>query len=85
MERWFSIWGTQNLVYSKTSWINQNETQEPLEPTSGSDPHTHEDSSPNWGAGMPETSSVFSLTGQNHINKLSNFMELSTTREATRC
>jgi hypothetical protein len=41
---------------------------EPLEPWTSSDPRTHEDSSPGWGAGMPETSSVISLTGQNHIN-----------------
>jgi hypothetical protein len=39
-----------------------------LEPSTSSDPRTHEDSSPNWGAGMPETSSVISLTGQNRIN-----------------
>jgi hypothetical protein len=32
--------------------------------------HTHKDSSPTWGAGMPETSSVISLTGLNHINNL---------------
>jgi hypothetical protein len=37
-----------------------------------SGPRTHEDSSPNWGAGMPETSSIISLTGQNHINNLLN-------------
>jgi hypothetical protein len=48
--------------------INQNETQEPLEPWTSSDLNTQEDSSPNWGAGMPETSSIISLTGQNHIN-----------------
>jgi hypothetical protein len=41
---------------------------EPLEPRTASGPRTHEDSSPNWGAGMPETSSVISLAGQNHIN-----------------
>jgi hypothetical protein len=28
----------------------------------------NEDSSPNWGAGMPETGSVILLTGQNHIS-----------------
>jgi hypothetical protein len=46
----------------------QTETQEPPEPWTSSDPRTHEDSSPNWGAGMPETSSAISLRGQNHIN-----------------
>jgi hypothetical protein len=54
--------------YVKTSYINQNDTQEPLEPWTSSDPHTHEDSSPIWGAGIPETGSVISLTRQNHIN-----------------
>jgi hypothetical protein len=57
-----------NLGYAKISYIIQNETLEPLEPWTSSDPHTHEYSSPNWGAGMPETSSIISLTGQNHIN-----------------
>jgi hypothetical protein len=33
--------------YAKTFSINQNETQEPLEPWTSPDPHTHEDSSPN--------------------------------------
>jgi hypothetical protein len=37
-------------------------------PGTGSDPCTHEDSSPNSGAGMPETGSVIALTFQNHIN-----------------
>jgi hypothetical protein len=36
------------------------------------DPHIHEDSSPNWGAGIPETGSVISLTAQNHINSWYN-------------
>jgi hypothetical protein len=57
-----------SMGYAKASHINQNETQEPLEPWTSSDPRTHENSSPNWGAGMPETSSVISLTDQNHIN-----------------
>jgi hypothetical protein len=57
-----------SLGYAKTSYINQNEAQEPVEPWTSSDPHTHEDSSPNWRAGMPETSSVISLTGQDRIN-----------------
>jgi hypothetical protein len=59
-----------NLGYAKASYIDRNETQEPPEPWTSSGPRTHEDSSPNWGAGMPETSSVISLTGQNHINTL---------------
>jgi hypothetical protein len=41
---------------------------EPLEPWTNSDPHTHEDMSPNRGDGMPETSPIISLTVQNHIN-----------------
>jgi hypothetical protein len=57
-----------NLGYVKTRYINQNETQEPLEPWTSSDPRTHEDSSPKWGAGKPETCPGISLTGQNHIN-----------------
>jgi hypothetical protein len=52
----------------ETSYINQNETQEPLEPWTSSDPRTHEDSSLNWGAGMPGTNSIISLTAQKHIN-----------------
>jgi hypothetical protein len=36
-----------SLGYAKTSCINQNETQELLEPCSSSDPHTYEDSSLN--------------------------------------
>jgi hypothetical protein len=54
--------------YARTSYINQNETQEPLETWTSSDPRTHEDSSRNWGTGMPETSSDISLTGQDYIN-----------------
>jgi hypothetical protein len=46
-----------NLGYAygtrKTSYINQNETQEPLEPWTSSDPRTREDQSPNCGAGKP--------------------------------
>jgi hypothetical protein len=53
---------------SETFYINHNETQEPLEPWTSSDALTHEDSSPNWGAGMAETSSNISLTDQNHTN-----------------
>jgi hypothetical protein len=41
--------------YTKTSYINQNETQGPLELWTSSDTRTHEDSFLNWGAGMPET------------------------------
>jgi hypothetical protein len=59
-----------NLRYVKTSYMNQTITQEPLEPATSSDPHTHEDSSPNWGAAMPETSRIILVTGQNHINNL---------------
>jgi hypothetical protein len=57
-----------NMGYSKTSYTNQHETQEPVEPWTISDPRTYEYSSPNWGVGIPDTRSVFSLTGQNHIN-----------------
>jgi hypothetical protein len=52
----------------ETYYINRNETQEPPEPWTSSDPSTHKDSSRNWRAGMPETSSIISLTGQNGIN-----------------
>jgi hypothetical protein len=50
-----SIFGIRRYLrwYEKTSYINQNEIQEPLEPWSSSDPRNHEGSSPNWGAGMP--------------------------------
>jgi hypothetical protein len=69
LEEWTSTWGTSTPAgYAKTSYINVNKTQEPSEPWISSDSRTHEDSSPNWGAGMPETSSIISLTGQNHIN-----------------
>jgi hypothetical protein len=57
-----------NLGYAKTSYMNQNETQEQLKNSTSSDLRTLEDSSPIWGADMPETSSIISLTGQNHIN-----------------
>jgi hypothetical protein len=39
-----------------------------LEPWTSSGPCTHEDWSPNWVVGMPETSSIISLIDQNHIN-----------------
>jgi hypothetical protein len=48
--------------------LNQNETPEPRELWTFSDPRTHEDSSPNWGAGMPETGSVISLIINNWYN-----------------
>jgi hypothetical protein len=57
-----------NLGYKNTSYIIQNETQEPLEPWTSSDPRTHQDLSPNWDAGMPETSSIISLAGHKHIS-----------------
>jgi hypothetical protein len=63
LEQWFQPGVCEDILH-----INEKETQEPLEPWTSSDPRTHEDSSPNWGAGMPETSSDISLTGQNHIN-----------------
>jgi hypothetical protein len=56
-------------MYAKTSYINQNETKELLEPWSSSDPRSHKDL---WGASMPETSSIISLTGQTHINNWLN-------------
>jgi hypothetical protein len=56
LEQWSSTWGTWKHL------------TEPLEPWTNSDPRTHEDSFQNWGAGMPETSSFISLTGQNRIN-----------------
>jgi hypothetical protein len=51
--------------YAKTLYINQNEIQEPW---TSSNPCTHEDSSPNWDVGMPETRSNISLTSQTHVN-----------------
>jgi hypothetical protein len=76
LEQWSSAWVTRNPEgtgrhlrgYTKPSYINQIETQESLEPLTSCDPRTHEDSSPNCGAGMPDTSSIISFTGQNHIN-----------------
>jgi hypothetical protein len=65
--QWSSTWGTRahgvrdNILY-------QNETHDPLEPWTSSDPRTDEDSSPNLGAGILETSSFISLSSQNHIN-----------------
>jgi hypothetical protein len=56
LEQWSSTWGTQRHL------------TEPVEPWTISDPSAHKDSSPNWGAGLPQTSSIISLTGQNHIN-----------------
>jgi hypothetical protein len=52
----FHLGRANSKEYSKTSYINQNETQEPLEPWTSSDPLTHKDSS--------------SLTGQNHSSNL---------------
>jgi hypothetical protein len=53
------------LRHMKTSYISQNELPEP-------DPHIHKYLSPNCDAGLPETSSIISLTGQNHINNCHN-------------
>jgi hypothetical protein len=61
-----------NLGYAKTSSINQNDAQELLELWTSSDLRTHEDSSPKWGAEIPETSSIISLTYQNQINNWYN-------------
>jgi hypothetical protein len=66
LEQWSSAWGMWNI------YINQNETQDLLDPGTSSDPYTNEDSSLNWGAGLSETSSFISLTGQNHINNWYN-------------
>jgi hypothetical protein len=57
-----------NLGHLKISNVNRNETQEHLKPWASSVPCTHEDSSPNWGAGMPGTNLIISWRGQNHIN-----------------
>jgi hypothetical protein len=75
---WSSTWGTRTAAgklrhftgYAQTFYINQNKTQEPLEPWTSSNARTHEDSSPNWGAGMPETSSIILLKGHNQFNHL---------------
>jgi hypothetical protein len=59
-------------------WLVSSGTQNRTEPSQtlrnlctwySSEPNTHEDSSLKWGAGMPETSSVISLTDQNQLNK----------------
>jgi hypothetical protein len=73
---WSSTWGTRThggmrrylRDLAKASYVNQNETQELLEPWTSFDFQFHEDSSPNSGVGTPDTSSLTSLTGQNHIN-----------------
>jgi hypothetical protein len=62
-----STWDTRRNLRGIRK-LNQNETQELLELRASSDPRTHEGSAPKWGAGMTETGSVISLTGQNHIN-----------------
>jgi hypothetical protein len=61
----FNLGHAYSRGYAKTFYIKQNETQKPLEPWTSSDPRAIKDS---WGAVMPETNSVISLTGQNHIN-----------------
>jgi hypothetical protein len=53
-----------SMGYTKTSYIKQNKSSYGTSP----DPRIHKDSSPNWSAGMPETSSVISLTGRKHIS-----------------
>jgi hypothetical protein len=47
-----------------------NETCELLELWTSSNPGAQEHLSPDWGAGMPQTSSVISLIGQNYIQIL---------------
>jgi hypothetical protein len=70
MWRLFAIYVHCNLIQVavvlnlRLPYINQNETQEPFDPWTSSDPRTHEESSPNWGVGMPETSSIISLTAR---------------------
>jgi hypothetical protein len=67
---YYTVYGTSGLQHGvggniltsiKTKHRNR------LNLWTSSDPRTHEDSSPNWGAGMPETSSIISLTSQNHV------------------
>jgi hypothetical protein len=53
------------MTYAKTSYINQGETLEPLQPSTSTDPRAHENSSPNLGAVVSEISSIISLTSQN--------------------
>jgi hypothetical protein len=70
-------WSSRHLRrYVKTSYINQNEPQEPLELWTSSDHRTHEDSSQNWGTGMRETSLITSLTGQRITDKIINHIIL---------
>jgi hypothetical protein len=72
LKQWSSAWDTRghHRWYKNTfyEYFSQTETQKPFETWTSSDPRTHEDSSPNWGASMPETSSFVSLAGHNHIN-----------------
>jgi hypothetical protein len=46
--------------------VTRKHLTDPLETWTSSDPCTHQDLAPNWGAGMPEKSPVISLTGHNH-------------------
>jgi hypothetical protein len=67
LEQWSLTWGTQRHLrgYAKTSYIKQKNRLK-LEPAL--DARTHEDSSRNLGAGMPETSSGISIIDQSHIS-----------------
>jgi hypothetical protein len=40
-----TTWGTRTPGVARRHYINQIESQEPIEPWTSSDPHTHEDSS----------------------------------------
>jgi hypothetical protein len=69
--KWYGTWDTRRRLrgYAIMSYINQSETYESLELWTSSDPRTHEDSSQNWVAGMPEASST---AQQLNINNLYN-------------
>jgi hypothetical protein len=57
----------RGTVHSRGLQPGERLTERP-EPWTSSDPRAQEDSSPNWGADMPQTGSVISLTGPNRIN-----------------
>jgi hypothetical protein len=68
-EQWSSTWGTRNPGSTRkhfTSIKTKHRNRLNLEPALIL--ALNEGSSPNWGAGMSETSSIIPLTRQNNIN-----------------
>jgi hypothetical protein len=59
LEQWSCTWGTRTPRSMREDiLINQKETKEKLETWTSSEPRSHEDSPPNWGSGIPKTSSA---------------------------